>query len=83
MLKKEQSNHYNHPTVDPLIKLHDIIGNRKLGIYGMIPMSRSSFYEKIKKGVFPSPLRIGNGVGSYWRLSIIREIIDKAEGDHV
>lgn len=59
-----------------LLKLPDIIGNRKKGIVGIIPMSRSKFYELIKHGEFPAPLHIG--CGSFWKLSAIHSLIEKA-----
>ena len=57
-----------------LLKLPDVIGNRKRGIVGLIPMSRSKFYSGIKSGLFPAPLHIGSG--SFWKLSAILKIVE-------
>lgn len=64
------------PSVDPLLKLTDVIGDRKRGIPGLIPMSRSKWYDGIKRQIFPPALHIG--CGSYWRLSSIQAVIEKA-----
>jgi len=65
--------------VDPLLKLSDVIGDRKRGIAGLIPMSRAKWYLGIQKKIFPAPLHIGSG--SFWRRSTILAIIDRAEGE--
>ena len=64
------------PFKERLLKLPDVIGDRKRGIVGFIPMSKSKFYDGIKSGLFPAPEKIGRG--SYWKLSAIQNVIDKA-----
>jgi len=61
---------------DRLLKLRDVIGDKKRGIEGRIPMSHTKWYAGIKNGVFPPPVRIG--CGSFWRLSDIQKLIDQA-----
>jgi predicted DNA-binding transcriptional regulator AlpA len=73
---KKQFETCRHSATDPLLKLPDVIGDRKRGIVGLIPMSRSKWYQGIAQGVFPSPLHIGSS--SYWRLSVIVALIDAA-----
>jgi len=73
---EKQREAYTHPSADPLLKLPDIIGDRKRGIAGLIPMSRSKWYDGIQRNIFPPPLHIGSG--SYWRLSAIQAVIDTA-----
>lgn len=57
-----------------LLKLPDVIGDRRRGIVGLLPMSRSKFYAGIQSGLFPAPLHIG--CGSFWKLSAIMKIIE-------
>jgi predicted DNA-binding transcriptional regulator AlpA len=61
--------------VDPLLRFPDVFGDRKRGIAGLIPMSKSKAYELINKGLFPPPVHIGRN--SFWRQSIARKAIDK------
>ena len=63
-----------------LIKLHEVIGDVRKGITGMIPMSRASWYAGIKKGLFPAPVKLRNSRSSYWRDSDIKELINSAHG---
>jgi predicted DNA-binding transcriptional regulator AlpA len=58
-----------------LLRLADVIGDRKKGIPGLIPMSRSKFYELIKCGIMPPPLHIG--CNSYWKRNSVMAVIDK------
>ncbi|GAB7026027.1 hypothetical protein JCM15764A_12750 [Geotalea toluenoxydans] len=62
-----------------LLRLPDVIGDRRRGIVGYLPMSRSQWYAGIQKGVYPSPLKIGSCKGSYWKLSSIQALIQAAE----
>jgi prophage regulatory protein len=62
---------YNPP--DALIRIEKIIGPN-----GYIPVSRSSFYEGIKLGIYPKPIRLGKRT-SAWRLS---EILAVVQGEH-
>ena len=65
-----------HQQTERLLKLPDVIGDKKRGISGYIPMSRTKWYEGVKKRIFPSPVRIGSG--SFWKLSEIKRLIDQA-----
>lgn len=59
-----------------LLKLPDVIGDRKRGIVGLIPMSKSKAYSMIKAGQFPAPVHLG--CGSFFKLSEIQKVIDSA-----
>jgi prophage regulatory protein len=68
--------HMSTTNAEQLLKLPETIGDKKHGIAGYIPMSKSKWYAGIKTGIFPAPLRIGSG--SFWRLSDIQKVIEKA-----
>jgi predicted DNA-binding transcriptional regulator AlpA len=66
----------NYSEQEQLLKLEHVIGNKKKRVRGYVPMSKSKWYAGIKSGIFPPALRIGSG--SFWRLSDIRNLINKA-----
>jgi predicted DNA-binding transcriptional regulator AlpA len=59
---------------DRLMRLPEIVGNRKLGIKGSIPCSTATFYRNIQRGVFPKASKIGRI--SYWKQSDIEKVIE-------
>ena len=58
---------------DRLIRLREIIGPA-----GLIPVSRSSFYQGVRDGIYPAPIRLGKRT-SAWRLSDLMAVI---RGEH-
>jgi predicted DNA-binding transcriptional regulator AlpA len=42
-----------------LLRLHDIIGDRKKGLRGLIPVGRTTFLGKVKSGEYPQPVYLG------------------------
>ncbi|MGA1863235.1 AlpA family phage regulatory protein [Deferribacter thermophilus] len=42
----------------------------------IIPVGRSTWYEGIKKGIFPKPIKLGRS--SFWKLSDIQKLIEDA-----
>ena len=60
------------------VRLEQIIGNRRKGIVGVIPISRATWYAGIKDGRFPPPeKRFGKRI-SVWNVKVIQELIDEA-----
>lgn len=57
-------------------RLDDVIGNRKKNIPGIIPMSRSAWYDGIKKGVYPHPVKLSER-SSAWRSTDIDALIER------
>lgn len=60
-----------------LLRLWQIIGDKKQGIPALIPISKTVFWEKVRAGIFPSPVRLGRTV--CWRYRDIMQIIENAE----
>jgi prophage regulatory protein len=56
---------------DGFVRLRDIIGP-----FGLIPISRSSWYAGIKEGRFPKPVKLGPRI-SAWRVEEIRDLIKR------
>ena len=60
------------------LRLRQIIGDPKADppIPPIIPVSRSAWYEGIKSGRFPAPVKLGPRTSVY-RVSSIRKLIDQ------
>ena len=66
-----------------LIRLETIVGNRKKGIDPLIPVSRSTFLNRVREGKWPQPIRLGPRTVA-WRVRDIRALIANFErGDGV
>jgi prophage regulatory protein len=62
-------------------RLPEIIGNRKQGIPGMIPVSRASWYAGIKEGRYPKPVKLSERTAA-WRSTDIEELMNRlSSGD--
>jgi prophage regulatory protein len=64
-------------------RLKDVIGDRKQGIPGIIPVSRASWYVGIKEGRYPKPVKLSEHT-SAWRSTDIDELVKRlssGEGD--
>jgi prophage regulatory protein len=58
-----------------LLRISDIIGDREQGIRPLIPVSRTTWYSGIKRGMYPKPVKLGERV-SAWRSSDIQDLIE-------
>ncbi|ATG90154.1 helix-turn-helix transcriptional regulator [Methylomonas koyamae] len=58
------------------LRLKQIIGDPKAKppISGLLPMSKSSWWDGIKKGIFPKPIKMGPNMTA-WRVEDIAELI--------
>lgn len=57
---------------DVLVRIEKIVGPD-----GYIPISRAAFYQGIKDGIYPRPVRLGKRT-SVWRLSDLLLVIQEA-----
>lgn len=63
-------------------RLRDIVGDRKKGISGIIPVSRSAWYAGIKDGRYPKPVKLSEQT-SAWRSTDIDALVKKlSKGNH-
>ena len=58
------------------VKLPQIIGDKEKGIAPIIPVSKTTWYDGIKNGIYPEPVRLSER-SSAWRVEDIRELIRK------
>lgn len=55
---------------DKLVRISSIIGDA-----GVLPISRSSWWLGIKKGYYPTPIKLGPNITA-WRWSEIQSLIE-------
>jgi len=61
-----------------LLRLWQIIGDKKRGIPALLPVSKTCFWERVKSGLYPAPLLLGSRTTA-WRYRDIMAIIENAE----
>ena len=61
------------------LRIWQIIGDKKKGIPPIIPVSRSSWLNGVKSGIYPAPVRIGVKM-TIWHEDSIRELEQKLLG---
>jgi predicted DNA-binding transcriptional regulator AlpA len=63
-----------------LLRLTQIIGDkRKPTILPIIPVSRSCWWNGVKRGRFPAPVKLAGGTATFWRVEDICALIEGAE----
>ncbi|NOU22728.1 MAG: AlpA family transcriptional regulator [Methyloglobulus sp.] len=64
----------NQPSaIERHLRTHDIIGSKRLGIPGILPMSERAWFYAVKNGNAPAPIKFGRIC--YWRESDIRDLL--------
>ncbi len=60
------------------LRIRQIIGDKKAKppLPPIIPVSRSSWWDGVKKGKFPKPVKIGERT-TVWKVEDIRALIEK------
>jgi len=57
------------------LRLNQIIGDKKQNLPPLIPVSKTAWYDGIKHGFFPKPVKLGNRT-SAWRNQDIKDLIE-------
>lgn len=60
-----------------LLRLTQIIGDKQKGIEPLIPIGKSSWWNGVKTGRFPQPIKLGSKT-TCWRESDILALINGA-----
>jgi len=58
------------------LRLPQIIGNKKTNLPALIPISRTSFLNGVKSGIYPKPVKLGIRTTA-WKIEDIRALIDR------
>lgn len=59
------------------VRLPQIIGDRKRGTPGVLPIGRTSFLNGVKSGKYPKPVKLSERTVA-WRVEDIRALIESA-----
>lgn len=62
--------------MDGLLRLRDIVGDKKRGEKGLIQMSKSSWWMGVRAGRLPQPVKLGPRTTA-WKESDIRKLIEQ------
>ncbi len=57
------------------LRLPQIIGDKKRGIPPVVPVSKTAWWDGVKTGRFPKPVKLGPRTTA-WRVDDIRRLID-------
>ena len=60
---------------DHLLRVNQIVGDKKRGITPIIPISKSSWWEGVKSGRYPKPIKLGPRT-TVWRYSEIQAVVE-------
>jgi prophage regulatory protein len=58
----------NHNNEDRLVRLNEVLA--------LLPISKSTWWQGVRAGRFPRPVKLGSRV-TCWKLSAIRTLLDK------
>jgi predicted DNA-binding transcriptional regulator AlpA len=62
--------------IKKLYRLPEVIGDRRKGIAGFLPISKAAFYRGISEGLYPKPVKLSERTVA-WREEDIRKLIEK------
>lgn len=60
---------------DFFLRIEQVIGDRRKGKPGLLPMCRTKWYNGVSAGEFPRPIKVGRL--SLWRASDIKALLDR------
>jgi prophage regulatory protein len=63
---------------DALLRLWQVIGDKRRGIPGLYPVSRSTWYQGIKNHIYPQGVKISPRCTA-WRKSVIKKLIEQTK----
>jgi len=67
---------YNSLPETGLVRLWQILGDRKKGVPPVIPVSKSTWWAGVKDGRYPKPIKLGERT-TCWDVRDIRELISR------
>ena len=62
------------------LRLSQIVGDKKAGIAPIFPVSKSTWWQGVKSGRYPQPVKLSKRCTA-WRVEDIRALIERAEPD--
>lgn len=61
------------------LRLPQIIGDKKRGVPPVIPVSKSTWWDGVKSGRYPAPVKLGPRTTA-WTVDSIRKLIESMQG---
>jgi predicted DNA-binding transcriptional regulator AlpA len=61
------------------LRISQIVGDARKGIPALIPISRAAWWEGVRAGRFPAPIKLGPKT-TVWRVEDILAFIENARG---
>jgi predicted DNA-binding transcriptional regulator AlpA len=58
------------------LRVKQIIGDSKRGLPPLVPVSRTTWWQGVKDGRFPKPLKLSEGI-TVWRVEDVRALIER------
>ncbi len=68
----------DHLDSDALLRLSQIIGNKRKGIPPIIPVSASTWWRWVDEGIIPRPIKLGPKT-SAWRASDVLAFLESRQ----
>lgn len=59
------------------LRLSQIVGDKKAGIPAIFPVSKSTWWQGVKTGRYPQPVKLSERCTA-WRVEDIRELIEES-----
>jgi hypothetical protein len=75
MSKQKGALQMKHLPETGFLRVNQIIGDPKKGIPPLIPVGKSAWWEGVKDGRFPQPVKLGPRTTA-WRVEDIRALIE-------
>lgn len=76
MTKSKPIQHQPHNANDwALLRIWQITGDSKKGIEPLMPIGRPTFLERVRKDIYPKPVKLGTKT-SAWRKADILALLD-------
>ena len=60
--------------MDKLVRIRDIVKMSKTSKDFILPISKSAFWDGVKRGIYPQPIKLSTKV-TCWKLSEIQAIV--------
>jgi len=74
-MSEQQQTHQGIVSGDRFLRINQIIGDKDRGIAPIIPISKSSWWEGVKSGRYPKPIKLGPRT-TVWKYSEILALVE-------
>ena len=58
------------------VRLKVIVGDRRTGMLGVLPVGTTTWWNGVKSGRFPKPVKLGPRITA-WRVEDIRDLLER------